>query len=297
VPHEHHLIALPTHGLGDEAVQARLEKSWESIRKLNASHVAVLLHASVCGGKHDAPSECGAALLSACRKMKAFLKHHLECRAEKKERCDDCRRIAAVLALHVKACKAQGARCPVPRCAEMKEIRRLAAFSGSGMDARRRAKANEIATGGAAAGASADAAGGSASAGGAPGGKKGDKGAALAAAGGAGGAGGAAPSTPVSGGGMSVVSLTASNASSVGGPTGVTRDNVFAAKGARVDGAPPSAGSASGGAGGGGGGGGGGGPVGGAVLLSAEQAQVILNKAARVLELEQPFLAGEHAAT
>jgi E1A/CREB-binding protein len=76
--------------------------------------MALLVHASACGN--------AACPSSNCAKVKALFSHAVSCSVKITGGCAFCRRMWALLQAHAKMCTA--ADCPVPRCRELRMLRR-----------------------------------------------------------------------------------------------------------------------------------------------------------------------------
>ncbi|KAK9824572.1 hypothetical protein WJX72_011411 [[Myrmecia] bisecta] len=89
--------------------EERRERAQSLQRTMN-----LLVHASACSNP-TCPS-------SNCSKVKALFQHAVSCTRKVTGGCPLCRRMWALLQLHAKQC--QAASCPVPRCRELREMRR-----------------------------------------------------------------------------------------------------------------------------------------------------------------------------
>lgn len=76
--------------------------------------MTLLVHASACDNQ-TCPS-------SNCNKVKQLFKHAVACQQKVQGGCHLCRRMWGLLQLHAKQCQASD--CPVPRCRELREMRR-----------------------------------------------------------------------------------------------------------------------------------------------------------------------------
>ena len=79
-----------------------------------ARTMGLLVHASSCINP--------ACPSSNCQKVKALFQHAVTCTRKVTGGCQLCRRMWMLLQMHAKQC--QAAECPVPRCRELREMRR-----------------------------------------------------------------------------------------------------------------------------------------------------------------------------
>lgn len=110
--HQHPLVA-QTRGINE--LKTRLTDSERRERQQQLQRTMTLLvHASACDNQ-QCPS-------SNCNKVKALFKHAVACQQKVQGGCHLCRRMWGLLQLHAKQCQASD--CPVPRCRELREMRR-----------------------------------------------------------------------------------------------------------------------------------------------------------------------------
>lgn len=76
--------------------------------------MSLLVHASAC---HDP-----ACQSHNCARVKALFRHAVQCQQKVTGGCALCRRMWGLLQMHAKTC--QATQCPVPRCRELREMRR-----------------------------------------------------------------------------------------------------------------------------------------------------------------------------
>ncbi|GAB4815528.1 hypothetical protein N2152v2_002574 [Parachlorella kessleri] len=98
----------------DEQHQRLTEKE----RQERSTHLQrtmwLLVHASGCADPHCTSSNCA--------KVKGLFNHALSCPKKIAGGCPYCRRMWALLQAHAKTCTASD--CPVPRCSQLRELRR-----------------------------------------------------------------------------------------------------------------------------------------------------------------------------
>ncbi|CAK9098049.1 Histone acetyltransferase HAC1 [Durusdinium trenchii] len=97
-------------------------------------HMELLVHASSCNQR-----DCNSR---NCSKMKALLAHGKSCMVRLSGNCRICRRIWVLLQIHARQCRKPSGRCPVPRCADIKDHLRRAQAAMS--DRRIRAQTDRI---------------------------------------------------------------------------------------------------------------------------------------------------------
>ncbi|KAK9866771.1 hypothetical protein WJX84_010523 [Apatococcus fuscideae] len=91
--------------------EERVERQQQLARTMN-----LLVHASSCMQE--------ACLSSNCAKVKKLFQHAVSCPAKVTGGCQLCKRMWALLQLHAKQCTCSIGACPVPRCNELRELRR-----------------------------------------------------------------------------------------------------------------------------------------------------------------------------
>ena len=126
VTHPHPLV--PQSARKFDETRMRLTEE-DRIRRDEAlrSTMGLLVHASACNNA-NCPS-------SNCAKVKALFNHAVTCKTKITGGCPFCRRMWALLQAHSKICNAMD--CPVPRCRELRQLRRQQAARQE--DARRKA--------------------------------------------------------------------------------------------------------------------------------------------------------------
>lgn len=146
--HEHFLYPYPTVGMGDETKQTEVEAKERTARKQQEIYTGLLLHASYCEGSP-------LCTHPSCAKLRLLLDHQRACTIARGT-CNLCKRLVALEMKHARTCKILNDACKVPFCTDYKERMRASNGSGSGLDARRRAKANALKVGKAPAGETDD---------------------------------------------------------------------------------------------------------------------------------------------
>eukprot|EP00878_Enallax_costatus_P031506 GHUV01034456.1.p1 GENE.GHUV01034456.1~~GHUV01034456.1.p1 ORF type:complete len:308 (+),score=93.52 GHUV01034456.1:203-1126(+) len=112
--HEHPMVATTNFANRDEmrsrlTEQERIERSQQLQKTL-----ALLVHACSC---HN--PQCSS---TSCRKVRALFQHAVQCQQKVTGGCHLCKKMWCLLNLHAKSCTTSD--CPVPRCRELKELRR-----------------------------------------------------------------------------------------------------------------------------------------------------------------------------
>lgn len=112
--HEHPMVATTNFANRDEmrsrlTEQERIERNQQLQKTL-----ALLVHACSC---HN--PQCGS---TSCRKVRALFQHAVQCTQKVTGGCHLCKKMWCLLNLHAKSCTTSD--CPVPRCRELKELRR-----------------------------------------------------------------------------------------------------------------------------------------------------------------------------
>ena len=94
----------------------------------------LLVHACSCNNP-----ACGS---NSCRKVRQLFQHAVQCQLKVTGGCQLCKKMWCLLNLHAKSCTA--AECPVPRCRELRDLRRRQALR---QDKARRAAYQQMARG------------------------------------------------------------------------------------------------------------------------------------------------------
>lgn len=126
-PAVRHPHPLQAHTREIDETRARLTDSEAAERRAQLSRtMQLLVHASSCQDPN--------CLSATCAKVKELFRHAATCSLKMAGGCNYCRRMWALLQAHAKICTVSN--CPVPRCQEMREMRRKQAAR---MDDQRRA--------------------------------------------------------------------------------------------------------------------------------------------------------------
>ncbi|KAL4513564.1 hypothetical protein Ndes2526B_g07614 [Nannochloris sp. 'desiccata'] len=113
VTHPHQLVPQATRKFDETRMRLSDEDRMKRDEQLQRT-MALLVHASDCRS-----SQCRS---SNCAKVKALFNHAVNCTVKITGGCTYCRRMWALLQAHSKMCIA--AECPVPRCRELRALRR-----------------------------------------------------------------------------------------------------------------------------------------------------------------------------
>ena len=113
VTHPHPLVAQATRKFDETRMRLSDEDRVKRDESLQRT-MALLVHASDCRNP-----QCRS---SNCAKVKALFNHAVNCNVKITGGCTFCRRMWALLQAHSKMCIA--AECPVPRCRELRALRR-----------------------------------------------------------------------------------------------------------------------------------------------------------------------------
>ncbi|KAI8102200.1 hypothetical protein M9435_005806 [Picochlorum sp. BPE23] len=113
VTHQHPLTA-PEKKKFDETCMRLTQEEQRKRENALKEMLRVLLHSSQCRD-----CECKSAL---CLKFKNLFRHANDCRTRLTGGCQYCRKLWQFLQLHAKMCTQSN--CPVPRCAELRALRR-----------------------------------------------------------------------------------------------------------------------------------------------------------------------------
>ena len=113
VTHPHTLVPQTTRKFDETRMRLTDEDRIRRDQSLQRT-MALLVHASNCA-KSDCPS-------TNCGKVKALFQHAVQCKMKITGGCNYCRRMWALLQAHSKMCIET--ECPVPRCRELRMLRR-----------------------------------------------------------------------------------------------------------------------------------------------------------------------------
>jgi hypothetical protein len=126
-PHPHPLVAHTDYARVDETRTRLTEGERQERAQQLQRTMALLVHACAC-----ADPDCAS---TSCRKVRNLFNHAVGCALKVTGGCPLCKKMWCLLNLHARSCTA-GSNCPVPRCPELKELKRRTAAR---MDSQRRA--------------------------------------------------------------------------------------------------------------------------------------------------------------
>lgn len=112
VSHPHPLVAQEQKKFDETRMRLSNEDRKRRERALQET-MKLLVHAFECQNPNCTPN---------CAKIKALFRHAMSCKTKVTNGCQYCRRVWMLLQTHSKLCTR--ADCPVPRCRELREIRR-----------------------------------------------------------------------------------------------------------------------------------------------------------------------------
>jgi len=111
--HEHPLQA---HTRQIDELQQRLSSEEMALRQAALQRtMALIVHAFGCPGAPACPSQ-------SCKRIRQLAQHAHVCAVKVAGGCPHCKRMWGLLNLHAKSCISSS--CPVPRCRELKDLRR-----------------------------------------------------------------------------------------------------------------------------------------------------------------------------
>eukprot|EP00879_Flechtneria_rotunda_P004691 GHRR01004955.1.p1 GENE.GHRR01004955.1~~GHRR01004955.1.p1 ORF type:complete len:1088 (+),score=359.45 GHRR01004955.1:402-3266(+) len=112
--HEHPMVATTDFNRRDEMHTRLTEQERQERSQQLQKTLALLVHACSC---HN--PQCSS---TSCRKVRALFQHAVQCQQKVTGGCPLCKKMWCLLNLHAKSCTVSD--CPVPRCRELKELRR-----------------------------------------------------------------------------------------------------------------------------------------------------------------------------